>query len=93
MTAWATWVGCSLFFGGMALGLLCMESYSAERADPEFDRAANAAVFDTGWLIASVSVTAGLFLVFDTGTRDILAMLAAAYVLMIAVKRLLRPGN
>lgn len=91
MTSWAEWAGWSLFYTGLAIGMLSLESYAAERRAPGQDRFGTATIFHEAWLAAAVMVTAGLNLVFDTGPRDVLLMLGAAWLLMYLVKRLLRP--
>lgn len=91
MNAWTVWAGWSLVYCGLGIALLCIECYASEHVAPGADRLATATVFHEGWLFASVMVTSGLNLVFQTSAGDVLAMLAAAWLLMTLVKRLLRP--
>jgi hypothetical protein len=91
LAGWVTWVGVSMFMGGVSICILGIESYANERRDPPLDRFGTATVFHEAWLVGWVAIDAGVYLMFETAPGDIAGIMAAAYLLMFPLKLLLRP--
>lgn len=92
VNGWFEWIGAAALFGGLALGALGAIAYAEETVEPDAaDPLGTRTVFHGAWLVATVAVACGAFLLFHLGLLDELALLAAAWCLMHAIKRVLRP--
>ena len=91
MNPWAHWVGLSFLLGGAAICAMSVETYANERREPALDRLGTSTVFHEGWLIGWVSIDAGTYMMFETTPGDIAGVMIVGYLVMLSVKRLLRP--